>query len=250
MRNVLSIAASFFGLVVFACGDDDPGEKYSSADAFCSAKAAEECKAVSAVCAVSDTVCTTRRTDACKTAANAAIAQGRAYRAANAEACINATAAVYADRVINPTKEETFEEACERVFTGSKKASEACSNLYDCEGSLTCDLDKKFCAAEVTRMADQPCNNPGDICATGLYCQDRGGSKFCGAKKNKDEACGAAGPCLEAFRCVNVCVDKVAPGGFCDTNDECTTGLCNAEKRCAARQYPSETGSCKDFGGS
>jgi len=250
MRKVLSlVACSAVGLFAFACGDDDPGEKYPSADAFCSAKASEECKAVAAVCAVADATCTTRRAEACKAAAAAAAAQGRTYLAAGAEACINATTAVYADRVIDPKKEEAFEDACERVFAGSKKASEPCANLYDCEGRLTCDLDKKFCAEKVAKAADQPCNNPGDVCNAGLYCQDRGGSKFCSAKKNKGEACGATSPCLEALRCVNVCVDKVAPGGFCDTNDECTTGLCNADKKCAARQYPSETGSCKDFGG-
>ena len=93
MRKVFSLAGSIFGIVLFSCTDDDPGEKYPSADAFCAAKAAEECKAVAAVCAVGDSVCTSRRTDACKSAASAATAQGRSYRAASAEACISATTA-------------------------------------------------------------------------------------------------------------------------------------------------------------
>ena len=246
-KTLFLMASSAAGFLVFACGDDDPSEKYPSADSFCAAKADAECKAVGAVCGVADATCKDRRVEACRTAAGAATGQGRVYRAANAEVCITATTAVYADRVIVDTKEDAFEDACARVFAGTKKLSEPCVNLYDCEGSLTCDTDKGFCAQKSPKKTDEGCNNPGDICNAGLYCQQRGGSKFCAPKKNIAQPCDTGNPCLESLRCINTCLAKVATGEPCDTSDQCTTGFCNAEKKCGARQYPSETGSCKDF---
>src|SRR5688572_9140106 len=146
IRKALGLLAFGGAFVVVACGDDPPPDKYPSTDAFCTAKAAEECKAAAALCSVTEDTCKARRTQACTAAAGTAIGQGRVYRPANAEACLSKTTAVYADRVIDPTKEDAFTESCARVFVGSKKKSEACANLYDCEGSLTCDVQKGFCA--------------------------------------------------------------------------------------------------------
>lgn len=241
------------GLVLAACGgDDEPGAKYPSVESFCAAKAAEECKAVAASCTVTDDVCRNARTKACGEAANVATSQGRTYTSANAEACVTRTVEVYKDRVIDKAKEAAVEEACARVFMGSKKRNEACENPYDCENSLVCDLDKKFCAVKVTKKDADPCNNPGDICDEGLYCRGQDGAKFCAPKSKLGEACRVPEqPCAEDVRCNGTsCVALQGSGQPCDVDSDCTTGFCNAERRCQARLYVSETGTCKDFGGS
>lgn len=252
MRRALGLVAFGGAFVVMgACGDDTPAAKYPTADSFCAAKAAEECKAVAAACAVPNDKCKSTRTAACNSAAGAATAQARTYRADNAEACIARTTLVYADRVIDPVKERTFIEACERVFTGSKKKNEACANEYDCEGALVCDLDKKLCSVKVEKKAEEPCNNPGDICAKGLYCQARGSVKFCTPKNKLGETCNETdAPCEESIRCNgSTCIAKNGAGEACDTNNECLSDFCDADKKCRARTYASETGSCQDFGG-
>ncbi len=252
IRRALGLFAFGAGLVVVAaCGDDTPTAKYPTVDSFCAAKAAEECKAVAAACAVPDDTCKGARVGACQAAAGAATSQGRTYHHENAESCIARTTIVYADRVIDAVKEEAFVEACEHVFSGSKKKNEACTNAYDCEGTLVCDLDKKLCSVKVEKKNDEPCNNPGDICAKNLYCQQRGSVKFCTPKNKLGETCDATdAPCEEGIRCsATACVAKNAAGAACDTNDECVSNFCDADKKCRARTYASETGTCKDFGG-
>jgi hypothetical protein len=248
--RALGLMAFGGGLVlVAACGDDEPTVKYPSADSFCVAKAAEECKVVAKECAVSDDVCKSARTSACNLAAGGATAQGRTYRPENAESCIAKTTIVYADRTIDPVKDNARQEACERVFTGTKKRNEACANEFDCEGTLACDMDKKLCAVKLERQLQDGCNNPGDICGKGLYCQAQGAVKFCVAKGKLGEDCKDT-PCEESLRCnATACIAKNGTGEACDTNNECVSDFCNAEKKCGSRLYASETGTCKDFGG-
>jgi len=252
IRRALGRMALGGGIIlVAACGDDEPTAKYPTADAFCAAKAAEECKEVAAACAVPDSTCKSTRAGACQAAAGAATSQGRSYRPDAAELCIARTAAVYADRVIDASKEELFIEACERVFSGTKKRNEACSNKYDCEGALVCDLDKKICSVKVDKQLDDPCGNPGDICGKDLYCQARGEVKFCTPKNKSGETCNEVeAPCEDGLRCNGMtCIAKKPAGDSCDNNNGCVSGFCDADKKCRARTYASESGTCKDFGG-
>ena len=251
IRSTLGLMVFAGGLLVIAaCGDDTPAEKYPTADVFCGVKAAEECDAVAAACTVSDDTCKTARKSACNAAAGVATGQGRTYRSANAQACIDKTMALYADRVLDADKEEAFREACERVFTGTKKKSDPCTNAYDCEGSLVCDLDKGFCADKVTKKLKDPCNNPGDICDDGLFCQAQGASKFCAPKNALGAPCNVDSPCADDLQCNGTtCVALQDAGQPCEADSACKTRFCNPDRKCQARQYASETGTCKDFGG-
>jgi hypothetical protein len=245
------LAVSFAGGVfVVACSTEATPDKYPTVDSFCAAKADAECAQVAAACGVTSDACKLRRTQACKDAAAAAV--GRNYTPSLAEDCITKTTAVYQDRVIDPVKEQAFDDACNRVFAGTKNKSDPCTGLYDCSGTLTCDTDKGFCADKTEKNLNDGCNNPGEVCAKGLFCQLRGTTRFCTAKKNQGEACAADSPCAETLRCVNTCVPKAAAGEACNTNDDCATGACDTStatnKKCIAKQYASETGSCKDFG--
>lgn len=256
MRRALGVTVLGAGLValIAACSSDDtPAAKYPTADSFCAAKADAECKAVAPVCVVNVDTCNTARKQACMTAASSSTQQGLSYKPENAEDCIAKTTAVYADRVIDPAKEKAYDQACGIVFSGNKQKNEACANLYECAGGLTCDLDKKVCATKTDRALNDPCNNPGDICGTNLYCAGTG-NKVCTAKAKLGETCrdGDGGiPCTDDLRCNGTsCVALEGAAEPCNVNADCSTGFCNSEKKCAAKQYASETGTCKDFGGS
>lgn len=249
IRTKLSVLATFTfvagAVALVACSSDEATEKYPSVDSFCSAKADEECKEAAALCAATVDACKLARTNACKDAAGAASAQGRVYRPGAAEKCINDTKSLYATKTVDLAKEKTVDETCARVFTGSKKSGEACSQPYDCEGSLTCD---SICTQKTDKKLDDPCNNPGDTCAAGTYCGPRGNVKFCNAKNDVGDICNETTPCLETLRCVTRCQEKVEAGQPCDTGDDCKTGFCGGDKKCAAKLVPG-TGKCSDFGG-
>jgi hypothetical protein len=253
VRAVLSVTAFIGTVVLVACGDDDtPPAKYPTVDSFCDGKAAAECEVVSPSCRITVDVCKARRAQTCRSGASSAV--GRNYIPGRADDCIAKTKAVYADRQIDPKKEEAFQLACEKVFAGTKKKSEPCTNLYECDGSLVCDVEKGFCADKVEKKQNDGCNNAGDICATGLFCEDRGGQKFCSPKKKVDEPCSPTIPCVEEARCVStICKPRVGPGEPCNANLDCLTNFCDTtnpnSRVCGAKLYASETGSCKDFGG-
>jgi hypothetical protein len=243
--KVLSLLSFAGALALVACSSDDAGEKYPSSESFCTEKADVECTAAASLCAATVDACKSRRTTLCQQAAAAASATGRTYRPGAAEKCINDTRDLYAAKTIDLAKEKTVDASCQRVFTGSKKKGEACAQPYDCEGTLTCD---KVCSDPTPKKKGEGCNNPGDVCETGTYCGLQGEVKFCLAKNNVGDICGASNPCLETLRCVTRCQEKVAAGQPCDTGDDCTTGFCNAEKKCAAKLV-GDSGKCSDFGG-
>lgn len=239
---------SFAGAVtLIACGDDEVTEKYPSADSFCAGKADAECKAAAAVCGVTVDICKADRTSVCQSAASAATGQGGTYRPQNAEKCINDTTALYQSKVVDLVKEKEVDETCARVFAGTKKKGEGCTAAFQCEGTLICD--RGFCSDKSPKALDEPCNNPGDTCATGTYCGPRGGSSFCNKKNDVGDICNDTTPCLETLRCVNQCQTKLGAGQPCDKAEDCDTGFCGSDKKCAAKLVPGTNG-CADFGGS
>jgi hypothetical protein len=246
------------GVALLACSSDDAKDKYGSAEAFCNAKAEEECKAVAERCAVPSASCTQKRVSVCTALGGTASTQGRTYVAANAEGCIAKTSELLNSASITREKELETTDACERVFQGTKKASEACTvaapdpnrtQAGDCEGDLICD--RGFCASKREVELNKPCGNPGEVCAKGAYCQQRGTSSFCTAKNTEGQSCKADAPCVEELRCVNFCVAKNEAGGFCDNDGECTTGFCDlstSPRKCAAKSFASGAAICKEYG--
>lgn len=237
-------------LVIGACGSDEE-PRFPTVDSFCEAKAAAECKVAAGPCAIAEASCRATRRTTCLGEGSAATAQGRTYTSSLAEDCIGKTTAVYADRVPDAAKEAAYVAACAHVFAGNKELSAACTTEYECKTGLVCDVEKGFCGTPATKRNNDPCNNPGEICDVGLYCQQRGSSRFCSPKGKVGDVCSATFPCSEDLTCNGkVCVDKLASGEPCETGAECVTTLCNSAKRCAARQFPTATGTCEDFGGS
>lgn len=248
---MMTTTVTFFAV---ACGgsDDEATAKYPSADSFCTARAAEECKAISGTCAgLTDEACNRTRKATCDGEASAATSAGRTYTAGKAEECLTKTTAAFSSRVVDPVKENAYIDSCGRVFTGTKGKGTECSNTFDCSGTLVCDLDKKLCADKREVKENDGCANPGEICADGLYCA-QGAARLCKPRKKLGESCKLIEPiepCIETLRCDGTqCRELQGAGLACDSNAHCQSGFC-LNKSCAARQYPSATGTCKDFGG-
>lgn len=232
--------------LVIACGDDTVSEKYPSADAFCDGKAAAECEQGAAVCGATVDACKAKRKTVCSAAAAAATGSGGTYRAQNAEKCIDDTKALYVSKVVDPIKEKEVDETCTRVFAGSVKKGANCTKTIECESPLICD--RNFCSEKKQVAVDEPCNNPGEVCPADAYCGPRGGSNFCNKKNDVGDTCGASTPCLDTLRCLTPggCSARLGAGESCDKNDDCGTGFCGTDKKCAAKLVPGANG-CADF---
>jgi len=233
-------------VLVIACGDDEVTEKYPSADAFCAGKADTECAQGAAVCGATPDACKNKRKSICRAVASAATGRGGIYAAQNAEKCINDTKALYESKVVDQTKEKEVDETCARVFAGSVTKGKNCTDTQECEAPLICD--RNFCSEKKQVGVDEACNNPGETCPTGAYCGPRGGSNFCNKKNEVGDVCGATTPCLENLRCLTPggCAERLGAGESCDKNDDCGTGFCGTDKKCAAKLVPGANG-CADF---
>lgn len=248
-RAFLVGAAAFVGLV--ACGGDEAEERYPSSDAFCEAKAKEECNAVALQCGATVDACTKGRKSSCLQAAATASGEGRNYKASAAESCIEKTKELFAARTIDPTKEDAQAEACERVFEGVKNKNEACEGDYQCKGTMVCD--KSVCADKVERKEGDGCNNAGEVCAKGTYCKPEGQLKFCKPRLADGQVCNETDLlCKEDLRCAGTCKAKFAVGQPCATTDECAGGtsctLQGSARTCIASTFPQGT-SCADYDG-
>lgn len=253
IRKVLGLAVVASAVIaVAACGDDEPTVKYPNAGSFCEAKATAECKVAAPGCGVTEDVCKQKAQASCNSFAGAATVSGRTYNAANAENCVNLTTALYSDRVIDPIKEKNQQDACQKAFVGKVAKNLACTG-FECEGSLLCDPDKKVCATKTAKAEGDQCNNAGDICEeTTLYCKKGANDlKSCAKLVAQGQPCDDANPCAKGLFCSGTCVAKKASGEECNAAADCATGACGGgtPKKCVARSYASETGTCADFGG-
>lgn len=248
IRNVLiAIACSGF----FAACSTTEEDPYGSTDSYCAAKAEAECTNVAKRCGAAIDACKQRRTSICNTAASSAINQGRSYQANAVQDCIDSINDTYRNGANDVTVEGEAETAkiCERVFSGSKKESIPCTNTFECASSLICD--KGVCIREEKVSGTGQCNNAGQVCETGSFCQPQGATRFCAPKKSIGEDCSADVPCNETLRCVSTrCMARVTVGNPCDNDDQCApeAPYCDASTKKCRPKYESTSAACRDYG--
>lgn len=254
----LVVAAASTAVTLAACSSTDP-DKYPSSDAFCSAKAGEECKAAG-YCGTNTDACKRQRTQICSQAAAQAVGAGRAYRASNAEDCINKTHNLFANPSFTPAAKADAEYACGKVFKGNVQTNGQCTLDFDCSGELVCD--KGRCASKTTKKLNEPCANPGEVCDATTFCaKDGSGLVVCQAKHKQGETCStstdAPVACVDTTRCAGTgfCEARVPQGGACDVGaDQCAAEApyCDdTTKKCVTQIIfaPTQTELCKQFGG-
>ncbi|MDB4933135.1 MAG: hypothetical protein JWP87_107 [Labilithrix sp.] len=246
-RNLLTLIA-FSGVVALVACSSVEDDKLGSSDSFCSEKAAAECSNLAGVCGASDPVCNEKRKNICNTAASAATAQGRSYRAEAAQACLDKINEIFKEKVISGEGDAQVTKTCERVYGGTIAENGPCTQSFQCEGALICD--RGICIAESPVALKGQCNNAGQVCEKGTYCQAQGGTKFCVEKNSIGDTCGPDAPCLEDLLCDKTCNLKIKGGEACSTDDECApeAPYCDTLQKKCRPKYQAGTAACKEYG--
>ncbi len=254
--GVLALVGAAFAV---ACGGDEP-EKFPNAEAYCSARAAEEC-VVAERCGVTVDACKAKRTPLCTQAATVASGQSRSYTPGPVQGCLDALKALYAKPLFTRAEQKAAEAVCDKIFPGSKAKAAGCADTLECASGLVCDKDKgSVCAEKADRKLDDQCNNAGDVCAANTYCGSRGSLKYCIEAEPEGNLCTDSVPCKDELRCdgfvkpstSGTCKAKIANGtDACTADGECQSGYCDsATKKCVAGiAFAAGAGSCKDYGG-
>ncbi len=246
------------------CGSST-SDPYPSVQSFCAAKANAECKVAADVCDLTVSDCLSAREAACTTDANQAVSEGRVYDSGLVPSCLGEVTTAYSDNDGNLSATDYLQltDTCERVFAGSAKADQACSDDYDCSGTLVCDPIRKACGPSTPTAGGKPCNNPGQICDTGFYCgQDVSpgavaGLYTCLSRPTTGQSCSATVLCLESDYCNDgSCVPGLTSGQSCTADDQCPSGyicdpyvkVCDTTIRFAAGATACEAYSSLDTG--
>jgi hypothetical protein len=248
-RNLLTLITLSGVVALVACSsvEDDP---LGSSASFCDQKAAAECTALGGNdhCGATEAVCTEKRKNLCNAAASTATSQGRNYRAGSAQECLDKINEAFSAKVITADSDLEVAKVCERVYGGSKAENAACAQTFECEGSLICD--RNICVPDTTVALKGQCNNAGQVCEKGTYCQAQGGTKFCVEKNKMGDTCSADAPCLESLLCDKTCKPKVAVGEACANDGECApeAPYCDTILHKCRPKYQAGTAACKEYG--
>jgi hypothetical protein len=180
------------------------------------------------------------------------------FRPAAAETCINAVKAATADGHIEPGEQKTVDQECgswwnlpqqpicNPVFTLKRLQGEACETQCDCDldGKLECINNK--CAIPVVAKVGSDCSSDNALCEPGNYCSAN--DKKCVNNEKLSRPCSVAKPCEDSLRCdisattadagteagvgqdagptTGTCAAKLALGDLCESDEECSSGLC------------------------
>lgn len=169
----------------------------------------------------------------------------------NADACIDAVKAAYADTNLDADELDTvlrLGPPCDQLVRGPRSASQSCMSRLDCDGPD--GFDCVFKAGQSTGTCQQPflvqpgrsCSADGAICTAGFFCN--GSNCIEGAAAG--EACMRNDQCAEGYCSPdNVCVAGLAINTDCTFDAECASGLCyklsDTERVCTDRVRLSRT---------
>lgn len=203
--------------------------------------------------------CLSRQKSRCDEAVAVEQSKGRVYDASSAGACVAGADAFFdgcVRRDLAYWRTQAVSEACARVWTGSAKAGEACTDDADCASApderVACvsDGSKRVCAAIHLAASGQSCDlTPGGAmvgCADGLYCA----SGTCRAPSAENGGCSPSlGSCKDGLAChvkALVCKSPGKRGDSCSNGVPCGAGLyCGLAGTCTA--FVGAGGSCRNY---
>lgn len=165
------------------------------------------------------------------------------YDPDGAQACIDATAALYDQAELTAQEIVNQRLACLAVFSAGGAVGSPCAQDHECDGAAGLRCVTKVSAegtcqvpAEVEPGFD--CSSPDSVCAEGFYCNE---SENCVAKEDIGSTCTATQPCVDDAICTSdVCLEKAANGEICSAASECLGGFC-------LKKGDAATGQCGAF---
>lgn len=229
-----------------ACGSSDsdpPGVTYKYPDvaSLCDAGATAQCSAsLVQHCATTADDCHAVRVQLCKAQTPSTLT----YRPAQADACIDALRAAYADATLTADEQRVINAACSVVFEGTGTAGATCDADVDCHLSQSFVCVKKgstgMCEVPKAVSAGDSCSAADAACTLGTHCNPT--SLHCDKDGVLGDPCNATAPCDAATTCdaaSTKCIARLADGTACHTDSECQGGIClvvGASQRCASAQ--------------
>jgi hypothetical protein len=181
---------------------------------------------------------------------------GLPYHADQAQACIDAHTAAYANSQLAASDLQNVEQACLPVFNKSGQAGGVCTQDSDCDAGsgLSCviHLSKGTCEIPNTVEAGSECVDPAAQCADGNYCE---AGNHCVSDPSAGEVCGSGIPCDMGLRCdgtSNTCKAQLPDQADCTANGDCTGGICvptssTASKCFATYIFAADSPTCAPF---
>lgn len=246
------------GMLFPACGG---GEAAPITEAsFCAEKAKRECKKMMPLCSYMQTECETARNTACMQLAQSQRTGTRVFKPQNTGACLSKIDQTLSRSSNTAAQWEEMIDVCNRVWEGDGAMQSPCANRYECKRGLICDRKNAQACAQETRVAANAfCNNYGEVCPAGQQClyDDAIMAWACKPQASGGAMCGPQPApsrntiqCTSELRCVNgLCGSKLANLSPCDTNSDCTSGLCEPFQRVCATVIAFSLGSpsCAGF---
>ena len=224
-------------------GETDP---YPDRSSFCSAWAQAACGStvVSNCGAASADACVASQHSFCE-----GLVPALGYTSANAQPCLDAVGAAYADGKLTAEERATvlaLGTPCDKLSTGNAGTGEACDQNGDCNtaGGAECVIAPGHvsgtCQEPIHASGGQSCSSPASICDADFYCDAK---KHCIARGAEGDACSKTEPCDHTTKCTGAtgsetCTAKAA-SGTCSTDDDCLSGICQ-------KAEGASTGKCVD----
>lgn len=123
---------------------------------------------------------------------------------------------------------------------GSSCATLALKTLCEKESSQYCDATDGICKARGD--SGQPCSAGG--CVVGFYCSNG----FCEPGSESGGACTDSAACNTFLRCnlgTGRCEDRLRPADTCDTDADCSIGICDLSTKRCLRNAIATSESCR-----
>lgn len=231
-------------VAVNAC---DKGDDPLTEEQFCLEYAKRECAEVGKECGFEPSVCEPIRATACRLFAASQKSAMRQYVPGNVDACLSQTSTAYKDLPITPMELQALEDVCSRVFQGTAPAAAPCEVDYDCDGTMICDKGRCGTAKQVASGAG--CSNLGERCPQGESCTKTNDFYMCTKRREKGMTCSATEPCLERYRCIGTCVDKLPLSSGCFEHSDCVSDYCSPYGNVCGQylNFAYDSASCRAF---
>lgn len=261
----VGLSTAAMGALAIGCSstpDEVPVDPLAKEEGFCSELAKVVCNA-NVVDECYGSVDSTRADDTKSCVDNATRdfcnSQNAVYRAVNAQKCIDAYKAGYADAALELTELDAIDEACHPTLSGNGDAGEACEIDQDCNGAEELRCVAKPGSAGTCEVPEEigpglACDGAAQTCASGFYCSAEAGA--CIVERAVGQSCSETQPCDAESRCeatTMMCEAKDANGTTCTAADSCTGGFCDIadgsiDGTCKAAQPINTTnGTCAAF---
>ncbi|HTQ04255.1 MAG TPA: dickkopf-related protein [Polyangiaceae bacterium] len=223
----------------------DPSIRDQSA--FCTTWAKAACNdTVVANCNEVDTAtCVEHQSAFCQT-----LVPSTGYSPSQAQDCIDAVKAAYADAQLDATELDLVLRlggACSHLVVGPSKQGEPCSQDSDCDTTknYSCVIKggdaQGTCQIPVIQANGAPCDGLAMVCGAGAYCDTDSGDN-CLTDKKQGAKCTYDAMCGDGLRC-NIPTDSTDGSGTCDAK-LANKATCTADTDCAAGICRSDTMIC------